>query len=251
MKLISWNVAGFRACLKKGFEEFFYNEDADVYCLQEVKATEDQFFFKPDGYEMYLYPAEKKGYSGTAVFTRVKPLKVTYGMGIEEHDHEGRVITVEFKDFYLVNEYVPNAKQDLSRLGYRMVWEDVLRKYKNTVERFLSSENSRNIISKEAIYNINKISKRHIENNNSIEKRRLLVHNTYTILEPYISKDYIPDIGDEKAFQEYKELREKIDSFNYAKKNETNSQIFKTYIKSIISYFKYLLIFKIFIKSKI
>ena len=135
MKLISWNVAGFRACLKKGFEEFFYNEDADVYCLQEVKATEDQFYFKPQGYEMYLYPAEKKGYSGTAIFTRIKPLNVTYGMGIEEHDHEGRVITMEFNDFYLVNEYVPNAKQDLSRLGYRMVWEDELRKYLKNLEK--------------------------------------------------------------------------------------------------------------------
>ena len=134
MKLISWNVAGFRACLKKGFEDSFYKEDADIYCLQEVKATIDQFYFKPEGYTMYLNPAEKKGYSGTAIFTRIKPISATYGIGVEEHDHEGRVITLEFNDFYLVNEYVPNAKQDLSRLDYRMTWEDDLRKYLKKLE---------------------------------------------------------------------------------------------------------------------
>jgi len=134
MKLISWNVAGFRAVLKKGFEEFFDNIDADVFCIQESKVTLDQFNFSKDGYEMYLYPAEKKGYSGTLVYTRVKPINVTYGMGIEEHDHEGRIITLEYNNFYLVNVYVPNVKRDLSRLDYRMVWEDEFRKYLKKLE---------------------------------------------------------------------------------------------------------------------
>ena len=134
MKLISWNVAGFRAVLKKGFEEFFDNIDADVFCIQESKVTLDQFNFSKDGYEMYLYPAEKKGYSGTLVYTRVKPINVTYGMGIEEHDHEGRIITLEYDNFYLVNVYVPNVKRDLSRLDYRMVWEDEFRKYLKKLE---------------------------------------------------------------------------------------------------------------------
>ena len=134
MKLISWNVAGFRAVLKKGFEEFFDNIDADVFCIQESKVTLDQFNFSKDGYEMYLYPAEKKGYSGTLVYTRVKPINVTYGMGIEEHDHEGRIITLEYDNFYLVNVYVPNVKRDLSRLDYRMIWEDEFRKYLKKLE---------------------------------------------------------------------------------------------------------------------
>ena len=134
MKLISWNVAGFRAVLKKGFEEFFDNIDADVFCIQESKVTLDQFNFSKDGYEMYLYPAEKKGYSGTLVYTRVKPINVTYGMGIEEHDHEGRIITLEYDNFYLVNVYVPNVKRDLSRLDYRMIWEDEFRKYIKKLE---------------------------------------------------------------------------------------------------------------------
>ena len=116
MKIVSWNVAGFRACLKKGFDEFFKSIDADVYALQESKVLEDQFDYKPDGYYMYLNPAEKKGYSGTLVYSRIKPLNVTYGLNIEEHDHEGRVITLEFKDFYFITEYVPNVKRDLSRL---------------------------------------------------------------------------------------------------------------------------------------
>ncbi|MBR6978197.1 MAG: exodeoxyribonuclease III, partial [Lachnospiraceae bacterium] len=115
MKLISWNVAGFRSCLKKGFDDFLRACDADVYCLQESKAEADQFDYRPEGYEMYLNPAEKKGYSGTLIFTRVKPLSVSFGLGIEEHDHEGRIITLEFEDFFLVNEYAPNAKEDLSR----------------------------------------------------------------------------------------------------------------------------------------
>ena len=110
MKIVSWNVAGFRAVLKKGFDEFFDSVDADVYCLQESKVLKDQFDYQKDGYEMILNPAEKKGYSGTLVYTRIKPLSVTFGIGIEQHDHEGRVITMEFDKFYLVNVYVPNVK---------------------------------------------------------------------------------------------------------------------------------------------
>ena len=134
MKIISWNVAGFRACLKKGFDEFFDKENADIYCLQESKALEDQFSYNKEGYDMYLYPAEKKGYSGTLVFTRIKPLNVSYGINIDEHDHEGRVITLEFNDFYLVNVYVPNVKRDLSRLEYRMKWEDDFKQYLKHLE---------------------------------------------------------------------------------------------------------------------
>ena len=135
MKLISWNVAGFRAVLKKGFDEFFKDVDADVFCMQEAKVTEDQFEYKPEGYEQYLYPAEKKGYAGTLVYSRVKPLNVTYGLGIEEHDHEGRVITMEFEKFFLINVYVPNVKRDLSRLDYRMGWEDDFRAYLKKLEK--------------------------------------------------------------------------------------------------------------------
>ncbi|MBR2704483.1 MAG: exodeoxyribonuclease III [Clostridia bacterium] len=135
MKLISWNVAGFRACLKKGFDDFFKEVNADVFCMQEAKVTEDQFDYKPEGYEMYLYPAEKKGYSGTLVYSRVKPLNVTYGLGIEEHDHEGRVITMEFEKFFLIDLYVPNVKRDLSRLDYRMTWEDDFRAYLKKLEQ--------------------------------------------------------------------------------------------------------------------
>ena len=129
MKIVSWNVAGFRACLKKGFEEFFKKLDADIYCLQEVKAEKDQIDFDPKGYYCYLNPAERKGYSGTLIYTKEKPLSVKFGIGIEEHDHEGRVITAEYDNFYLVNQYVPNVKRDLSRLDYRMIWEDDLKKY--------------------------------------------------------------------------------------------------------------------------
>ena len=135
MKLISWNVAGFRACLNKGFDDFFKEVDADVFCIQESKVLPEQFSYLPEGYEMYLNPAERKGYSGTLVYTRIKPISVTYGMGIEEHDHEGRIITLEFKDFYLVTEYVPNVKRDLSRLDYRMIWEDDFRKYLKKIEK--------------------------------------------------------------------------------------------------------------------
>ena len=135
MKIVSWNVAGFRAVLKKGFDEFFDETNADIYCLQESKVLEDQFDYKKDGYEMILNPAEKKGYSGTLVFTRVKPLSVTFGIGIEEHDHEGRVITMEFDNYYLVTVYVPNVKGDLSRLDYRMVWEDDFKNYLKKLEK--------------------------------------------------------------------------------------------------------------------
>lgn len=134
MKLISWNVAGFRAVLNKGFEDFFNKIDADVFCIQESKALEDQFDYRPEGYFMYLNPAEKKGYSGTLVFSKKEPLSVTYGIGIEEHDHEGRVITLEYNKFYLVNVYVPNVKRDLSRLDYRMIWEDDFKSYLKTLE---------------------------------------------------------------------------------------------------------------------
>lgn len=134
MKLISWNVAGFRACLKKGFGDFFAREQADVYCLQEVKAELHQIDFSPEGYQAYINPAEKKGYSGTLIYTRKQPLSVTYGMGIDEHDHEGRIITLEFEDYYLITVYVPNVKRELTRLDYRMVWEDDFRRYLKKLE---------------------------------------------------------------------------------------------------------------------
>ena len=130
MKIVSWNVAGFRACLKKGFADFFNEVNADIVCLREVKALESQIEFHPEGYELYLNPAERKGYSGTLVYTRIKPLNVTYG-----NDNEGRVITLEFNDFYLVTQYVPNAKDDLSRLDYRMDWEDEKRNYLKELEK--------------------------------------------------------------------------------------------------------------------
>lgn len=134
MKLVSWNVAGFRACLKKGFEDFFYMVDADIICLQEVKAEKEQIDFEPKDYFCYINPAEKKGYSGTLIYTLYKPLNVSYGLGIDEHDHEGRVITLEFEEFYLVNQYVPNVKRDLSRIDYRMKWENDLKKYLKKLE---------------------------------------------------------------------------------------------------------------------
>lgn len=135
MKIISWNVAGFRACLKKGFDDFFKEIDADIFCIQESKVMEDQFDYHPEGYYMYLNPAEKKGYSGTLVYSKIKPLNVTYGIGIEEHDHEGRVITMEFEKCYVITEYVPNVKRDLSRLQYRMEWEDDFKKYLKKLEK--------------------------------------------------------------------------------------------------------------------
>ena len=135
MKIVSWNVAGFRACLKKGFEDFFYACDADIYCLQEVKALKEEIDFEPKDYYCYLNPAEKKGYSGTLIYTLYEPISVSYGIGMDEHDHEGRVITLEFKDYYLVNQYVPNVKRDLSRLDYRMKWEDDLKNYLKKLEK--------------------------------------------------------------------------------------------------------------------
>ena len=129
MKFISWNVNGLRACLEKGFADFFASQNADFYCIQETKMQEGQADFAPEGYYQYWNSAEKKGYSGTAVFTRHKPLSVTYGLGIPEHDTEGRVITLEYEDFYLLCVYTPNSKRELLRLSYRMEWEDALRAY--------------------------------------------------------------------------------------------------------------------------
>ena len=129
MKFISWNVNGFRACLGKGFEDFFYSADADLFCLQETKMQPGQADFHPDGYFEYWYSAEKKGYSGTAVFAKREPLSVKYGIGIPYHDTEGRAITLEYEDFYLLCVYTPNAQRELARLSYRMEWEDALRGY--------------------------------------------------------------------------------------------------------------------------
>ena len=135
LKLVSWNVNGLRACVSKGcFQEFMDNEKPDVICLQETKLQEGQIKMDLPGYEEYWNYAEKKGYSGTAIFTKEKPISVTYGLGIEEHDHEGRVITTEYNDYYLVTVYVPNAKEDLSRLEYRQVWEDDFLKYIKKLE---------------------------------------------------------------------------------------------------------------------
>ena len=129
MKLISWNVNGLRACLKKGFMESFGALGADVFALQETKMQPGQAILELSGYQQYWNSAEKKGYSGTAVFTRIPPLSVSYGLGIEEHDHEGRVITLEFPEYYFVTVYTPNSKRALERLEYRMVWEDAFREY--------------------------------------------------------------------------------------------------------------------------
>ena len=129
MKLVSWNVNGLRACLGKGFLDFFSAADADAVCLQETKMHQEQADLELPGYQQFWNSAEKKGYSGTAVFTRVPPLNVTYGIGLAEHDSEGRVITVEYEPFYLVNCYTPNAQRELARLEYRMKWEDDFRAY--------------------------------------------------------------------------------------------------------------------------
>ena len=129
MKFISWNVNGIRACCQKGFRESFTALDADIFCLQETKMQAGQLDLEFDGYDSFWNYAEKKGYSGTAVFTRIKPIGVTYGMGIDEHDKEGRVITLEFEDFFLVTVYTPNSQNELQRLDYRMTWEDAFRKY--------------------------------------------------------------------------------------------------------------------------
>ena len=134
MKLVSWNVAGIRACIRKGFVDFFNEVDADIFCVQESKVTEDQFDFRPKGYDMYLFPAVRKGYSGTLIYSKVKPLNVIYGNIKKEYDEEGRTITLEFENFYLVNVYVPNVKRDLSRMDFRMHFEDVFRKYLNQLD---------------------------------------------------------------------------------------------------------------------
>ena len=124
MKFISWNVNGLRACVNKGFEDFFNEIDADIFCVQETKLQEGQIDFAPEGYYSFWNYAEKKGYSGTAIFTKEEPVSVKYGMGIDEHDKEGRLITLEFEDFYFITVYVPNSQNELKRLDYRMKWED-------------------------------------------------------------------------------------------------------------------------------
>lgn len=124
MKFVSWNVNGLRACLKKGFMESFHRLDADIVGLQETKMQPGQAILELNGYRQYWNSAEKKGYSGTAVFSRVEPMAVTYGIGVEEHDHEGRVITLEYPAYYLTTVYVPNSQEELKRLDYRMRWED-------------------------------------------------------------------------------------------------------------------------------
>ena len=130
MKLISWNVNGLRACITKGFSLFFKSIDADIFCIQETKMQEEQAKeIEYEGYYKYMNSAEKKGYSGTAIFTKIKPINVSYGIGIEEHDKEGRVITIEFDKFFLVNCYTPNSKRELERLAYRQIWEDEFRNY--------------------------------------------------------------------------------------------------------------------------
>ncbi len=129
MKLISWNVNGLRACVKKGFLDYFNAQDADMFCVQETKLQEGQIDLDLEGYYQYWNYAVKKGYSGTAVFTKIEPISVSRGIGIEEHDQEGRVLTLEFDKFYLVNVYTPNSKRGLERLDYRQVWEDEFRNY--------------------------------------------------------------------------------------------------------------------------
>lgn len=129
MKLVSWNVNGLRACLNKGFMDYFKEIDADIFSIQETKLQQGQIDLELPGYEQYWNYAKKKGYSGTAVFTKIKPLSVKYGIEIEEHDQEGRVITLEFEEFYLVNAYTPNSQRELVRLDYRMKWEDDFREY--------------------------------------------------------------------------------------------------------------------------
>ena len=129
MKFISWNVNGLRACLKKGFEDVFRTLDADFFCIQETKMQPGQADFAPEGYTEYIYSADKKGYSGTAVWAKTPALSVRYGLDEDVHNHEGRAITLEYPDFYLVNLYVPNAQNELARIDYRMQWEDDLRRY--------------------------------------------------------------------------------------------------------------------------
>lgn len=135
MKLISWNVNGLRACIKKGFLDYFNEIDADIFCVQETKLQKDQIELELNDYEQYWNDAVKKGYSGTAIFTKKNPISVHYGLGIEEHDQEGRVITLEYESFYLVTVYTPNSQRELARLDYRMVWEDCFRTYLQDLEQ--------------------------------------------------------------------------------------------------------------------
>ena len=134
MKIVSWNVAGYRSAHKKGFVESINSLNADIICLQEVKCIESEIPYIPLGFEMYLNPAKRKGYSGVLVFTKIKPLNVTFGLGIEEHDEECRVITMEYDNFYLICCYTPNSKKELERLDYRMTWEDDMRAYMKRLE---------------------------------------------------------------------------------------------------------------------
>ena len=129
MKLVSWNVNGIRACVQKGFLEFFNKVNADIFCIQESKLQEGQINLELDGYYQYWNYAEKKGYSGTAIFSKKEPITVSYGIGIEEHDKEGRVITLEFEDFYVITVYTPNSQNELARLDYRMKWEEDFKEY--------------------------------------------------------------------------------------------------------------------------
>ena len=135
MKLISWNVNGIRACVGKNFMEFFNEVDADIFCLQETKLQENQIDLQLEGYYQYWNYAKKKGYSGTSIFTKKEPLNVIYGMGIEEHDQEGRLITLEFEDFYMVTVYTPHSQSELKRLNYRMKWEDDFKKYLKELDK--------------------------------------------------------------------------------------------------------------------
>lgn len=134
MKLISWNVNGLRACMQKGFMDYFVREDADIFCLQETKLQEGQIDLELPGYFQYWNYAQKKGYSGTALFTKKEPLQVTYGIGKEEHDQEGRVITAEFEEYYVITVYVPNSQRELARLSYRMEWEEAFLNYIKALE---------------------------------------------------------------------------------------------------------------------
>lgn len=134
MKFISWNVNGLRACVGKGFLDYFKEADADIFCIQETKLQEGQIDLELDGYHQYWNYAQKKGYSGTAIFTKKEPLSVSYGLGIEEHDQEGRVITLEFEDFYFITVYTPNSQNELKRLDYRMKWEDDFLAYVKQLE---------------------------------------------------------------------------------------------------------------------
>lgn len=134
-KLISWNVNGLRSCMGKGFMDFFDSVDADIFCLQEIKLSEGQIEWNKENYYSYWNYAEKKGYSGTAVFSKEKPISVKYGIGIDEHDHEGRVITLEFDNFYMVTVYTPNSQRELTRLEYRMKWEDDFRNFLNDLRK--------------------------------------------------------------------------------------------------------------------